>query len=198
MTETGETTGRAPVSSGAKGSKKARNGAARLAAAQTVFQMLTTGRSARAAAEDFLEHSAGMPVETEILLEPDRALYVAIVQGVEARRDVLDEILRSSLKIGEDADDKKEKSIDVLMRSILLCGCFEILAHNEIDAPVIISDWLHVTRAFYEGRETGLVNAVLDGLAKTVRGGASVQEVLAAPEELDPAGAAQENVAQEE
>lgn len=162
----------------AQGSKKARNGAARLAAAQTVFQMLATGRSARAAAQDFLEHYAGMPTEDGALLEPDRALYSAIVQGVEARRADLDEILRHSLKKdGEplaeaeqtEQVEQQEKSIDVLLRAILLCGCYEILAHGEIDAPVIISDWLHVTRAFYEGRETSLVNAILDGLAKTVR-----------------------------
>lgn len=156
----------------AQGSKKARSGAARLAAAQTVFQMLATGRSARAAAQDFLEHYAGMSTEDGALLEPDRALYSAIVQGVEARRADLDEILGHSLKKDGDPSEnteQKEKSIDVLLRAILLCGCYEILAHGEIDAPVIISDWLHVTRAFYEGRETGLVNAILDGLAKTVR-----------------------------
>lgn len=153
----------------AQGSKKARNGAARLAAAQTVFQMLSTGRNARTAAQDFLEHYAGMPTEDGPLLEPDRALYGAIVQGVEARRTDLDEILSASLKIGSDQVEKQERSIDLLMRAILLCGCYEILAHGEIDAPVIISDWLHVTRAFYEGGETGLVNAILDGLAKTVR-----------------------------
>lgn len=146
-----------------KGSKKARCGAARLAAAQTVFLILSTGRNAEEAARDYLSHYAGMPTEDGAgLLEPDQELYVSIVRGIEARRADLEHILKRNIS-------NEREAFDLLLKSILLCGCFEILAHRDIDAPVIISDWLHVTRAFYDGREVALVNAVLDAVKKIAR-----------------------------
>jgi N utilization substance protein B len=43
------------------------------------------------------------------------------------------------------------------------------LAHHDIDVPVIISDYLDITHAFYEGSESKLVNGVLDQISKAVR-----------------------------
>lgn len=153
-----------------KGSRKARAGAARLAAVQAVFESLFSGRSPPEAARDFLDHYAGRALDgAERLLEPDRPLFAAIVEGVGARRSALDDILKAHLKSGGEGDDSAEKKIDNLLRSILLCGCYEMLAHTRYDPPLLIAEYLHVTRAFYEGRETALVNAVLDSVAKLVR-----------------------------
>ncbi|MEM6781895.1 MAG: transcription antitermination factor NusB, partial [Pseudomonadota bacterium] len=55
-----------------------------------------------------------------------------------------------------------------LLYSILLCGVFEIKNRYDVDIPIIISDYLHVSHAFFEGNEAKLVNAVLDKLAKSL------------------------------
>ena len=60
-------------------------------------------------------------------------------------------------------------SIEPLLSAILICGTYELLAHGEIDAPIIIADYLHVTHGFFEGSESKLVNGVLDALAKELR-----------------------------
>jgi N utilization substance protein B len=61
------------------------------------------------------------------------------------------------------------RSLEPLLTAILVCGTYELLAHPEIDAPIIISDYLHVTHGFFEGSESKLVNGILDALAKEVR-----------------------------
>ena len=43
------------------------------------------------------------------------------------------------------------------------------MANLKTDVPVIINDYVDVTRAFYDGKESGLINAVLDSIAKTIR-----------------------------
>ncbi|NCC22152.1 MAG: transcription antitermination protein NusB [Alphaproteobacteria bacterium] len=157
------------------GSKKARFSAARLAAVQTIYQMKTGDQDAKSAARDFLDHYAGMPVDGEIMLEPDPALYGKIVQGVDSRRSDLETILSASLAGGAEGGSVDDagpcKSLEPLLESIILCGLYEILAHHDIDAPVIISDYIYVTYAFYDRKEAGLVNAILDRSAGSLRSG---------------------------
>ncbi len=153
-----------------KGSKKARLSAARLAAVQTVYQMRSGNHSAINAARDFLDHYSGMEVDGNLLLEPDTALYSKIVQGVEKRIDELQVILSQSLNNQTQAiEEEKKKSMEALLEAILLCGIYEIVSHRDIDAPIIISDYINVTYAFYDKSESGLVNAVLDRLASNLR-----------------------------
>jgi len=56
-----------------------------------------------------------------------------------------------------------------LLQSILLCGIYEIMAHSDVDAPIIINDYVDVAHAFYDGGESKLVNAVLDRATKNLR-----------------------------
>ena len=56
-----------------------------------------------------------------------------------------------------------------LLNAVFLCGAFELMVLQAIDFPVIISDYLHVTHAFFDKGEAKLVNALLDSIRQTVR-----------------------------
>ena len=45
----------------------------------------------------------------------------------------------------------------------------ELHNHPAISAGVIINDYVDVAHSFFDSKEPGLVNAVLDKLAKTLR-----------------------------
>ncbi len=62
-----------------------------------------------------------------------------------------------------------EKEIEPLLKSILLCGVTELLSHQDIDAPIIIDDYLNVTHAFYEKQQVSFVNGILDKVASSLR-----------------------------
>ena len=43
------------------------------------------------------------------------------------------------------------------------------LAHNDVDTPIIISDYLDITVGFFDGNEPKLVNGILDAISKELR-----------------------------
>ncbi len=147
-----------------KGSKKARNTAARLVAAQCVYDMIITGHTAIEALEAYRDHRMDQPLEGIEFVPADFELLSKIVQGVAERRTDLVEMVQGAM-------DKRSglSEPEALLRAVLLCGAYEILAHLDIDAPLIISEYLSVTEAYFDESETKLVHAVLDRLNKSIR-----------------------------
>lgn len=148
-----------------KSSKKARATAARLAAVQAIYQQIENDQSAASVVGEYMDHRFGRPVDGEEMIVPDGALFRMIVKGVEERRDDLSHVIATNMKRPE----AHMKGVDPLLQAIFLCGGYELLAHHEIDGPIIISDYLHVTHAFYDQGESKLVNAILDRLQKAFR-----------------------------
>lgn len=144
-------------------SKKARLSAARLAAAQAVYQMLANEQDAASLIAEYKARRFGKPVDGAEMVLPDGKLFVDVVQGVENRRGDLEDILKSA------AGETKSGVRELLLQAILLCGSYELLAHHDTDAPIIISDYLHVTHAFYDQGESKLVNGLLDKVKGAVR-----------------------------
>ncbi len=145
----------------------ARNSAARLAAAQALYQMELVTTRPDTIIRDFLEKK--MPNETgdnEIALPQDfeGPLFSAIVRNAISRKADIDGMLQTSL----DAKwpfDRLEK----LLRAILRAGTAELLEHGTIDTGIIINDYVNVAHGFFAGKEPALVNAVLDRIAKQLR-----------------------------
>lgn len=145
-------------------SAKSMRSAARLMAVQAVYQSFADDKDMRLIAEEYLHYRRGMEVEGEKLIEPDRELFSAIVRGVSERRSNLNELIDVNHK-----RDATKASLEIILQAILLCGSYELMANLKTDMPVIINDYVEVTRAFYPGKEPGLINAILDSIAKTIR-----------------------------
>ena len=56
------------------------------------------------------------------------------------------------------------------MRAILRAGTYELLARADVPVGTVITEYVDVAHAFYDKRETGFVNGLLDAIAKDVRG----------------------------
>ena len=63
------------------------------------------------------------------------------------------------------------KRIEAILRSVLRAGAWELETRTDIPARVIVSEYVDVAHAFVDKSETGMVNAVLDQLARKLRGG---------------------------
>ena len=59
----------------------------------------------------------------------------------------------------------------MLFRSVLRAGVCEIRSRPEVRAPVIINDYVGIAGAFFDRGEPGMVNAVLDRVARLSRPG---------------------------
>lgn len=143
---------------------------ARLVAVQTLYRASYEQETPESATQDMLaqapfflndEDSQG---ELPMQGTPDPALVGAIVTGVERHRGDLTEIVRGAL----DPRMTPER-MEILLRHILLAGAFELYHHADVAPGIIINDYVDVARAFYGAKEPGLVNAVLDKIAKTLR-----------------------------
>jgi N utilization substance protein B len=58
--------------------------------------------------------------------------------------------------------------IDATLRAILRAGAFELLNRRDVPPKVAINEYLDIARAFYADDTIGMVNAVLDTIAKSV------------------------------
>ena len=61
------------------------------------------------------------------------------------------------------------KRIEAVLRAALRAGAYELKRRTDIPARVIITEYADVASAFVERDETGMVNAVLDRLARNLR-----------------------------
>lgn len=149
------------------GSLHARLSMARLAAVQCVYQWLhTDSKKIDDVIGYYRDHYEGLHVDGEVMLTPEPKLFLGVVKGVEKRLSDLENIIKQYInKSSEGVESKK----DLLILSVLYCGAYELMAHHDIDAPIIISDYMHITRSFYEGAQPKLVNAVLDSLKTELR-----------------------------
>lgn len=149
--------------------KAQRRGAARIAAVQALYQIELTGASPDRVLREFVAHridAVPHPKDDaeEAIGETDRELFAAIVRGASERRAELDEMVGSALAAGWSLD-----RMDRVLRALLRAGAYELFARAETPARVAIAEYVGVANAFYEGREPGFVNGVLDKLARVLR-----------------------------
>jgi len=140
-----------------------RRSSSRLAAVQALYQVELTGGNVKAVVEEFRVHRLGGVLE-EKLAEADFAKFNTIVLGVAERKSAIDERIALSL-----AEDWTLERLGAVLRSILRAACFELAALPEVPAKVVISEYVDLAHAFFEGKEPGFVNGVLDGLARAIR-----------------------------
>ena len=67
-------------------------------------------------------------------------------------------------------DDWALSRLDSTVRAILRAGVFEILERKDVPVAVIVTEYVEIAQAFFSDDEPKLVNAVLDRIAKQVRG----------------------------
>ncbi|MDB5478537.1 MAG: nusB [Alphaproteobacteria bacterium] len=147
-----------------KGSAKARRNASRLAAVQCLYQMRQNGMNAEQALGDYAHNRMGLEEDGNVYVAADMVLLRGILTGVEERMDLLTEMMGQALN-----NDRSLASQEQLIQCILLCGAEELFAHPETDTALILANYVEVGKAFYEGREPGMINAALDALAKVIR-----------------------------
>lgn len=141
----------------------AKRSSARLAAVQALYSMEMTGVDCERALKEAKERAASEPRGR--LAEPDSSLLNQLIRGVSARVEELDGHVGRAL-----SGDWTVERLEAVLRAIVRAGAWELSERPQTPARVCISEWVDVAHAFYSGPEPGLVNAVLDRLAQTLRG----------------------------
>ncbi len=139
--------------------------AARLAAVQALYQLEMEETPLAKLLHEFHEHRLGATIEDETYAEAEVAFFDDIVSGADARRAEIDALIAERL-----AEGWSLERLDRPMRAILRAGAYELVARPDVPAATVINEYLDVAHAFYDKREAGFVNGLLDAIAKGVRG----------------------------
>jgi N utilization substance protein B len=137
-----------------------RRNAARLAAVQALYQMEISGRGAAAVVRELLDH----PLVEEGETPPDELdgdLLRSLVEAVVANQSQVDRAISNVL-----AQGWKLARLDATARAILRVGATELVTQPQTPPAVVISAYVGLAHAFFEGPEPGFINAALDALAK--------------------------------
>ncbi len=149
-----------------RGAGRRQRSAARLAAVQALYQQALAGTPGPKLLNEFHDHRLGREMDDMQLVEADRRFFDELVTGSLARIDELDALVGQYLGPGWTVE-----RLDRLMLQILRLGAFELVARADVPRAAVVSEYVDVAHAFYEPREAGFVNALLDRLGRAVRAG---------------------------
>ena len=144
--------------------KANRRGAARLAAVQALYQMDIGGAGLNDVFAEFESHWLGSEVEGEKYLPAEAAFFRDVVSGVVRDQKELDPLVDQALAHGWPL-----KRIDAIIRAVLRAGTYELEHRKDVPARVVVTEYVDVANAFVDKDETGMVNAVLDQIARKFR-----------------------------
>jgi N utilization substance protein B len=138
--------------------------AARLAAVQALYQHDMEGTPLPRLLHEFHEHRLGATIEDARYHEAEQDFFDDIVTGANSRRSEIDGLISDRL-----AEGWTLERLDRPMRAILRAGAYELIARPDVPVGSVISEYVDVAHAFFDKRESGFVNGLLDAIAKEAR-----------------------------
>src|SRR6059058_5827451 len=138
--------------------------AARLAAVQALYQQDMEGTPVHRLLKEFHDHRLGATIEDAQYHAAEGDFFDDIVTGAEARSAEINTLISERL-----AEGWTLERLDRPMRAILRAGAYELVARADVPIASVITEYVDVAHAFYDKRESGFVNGLLDAIAKQAR-----------------------------
>lgn len=143
-----------------------KRGAARLAAVQALYQMDIGGTGLVETIAEYEELRLGKDIDGHTYHAADAAWFRGILGGVAKQQKQIDPLIHTSL-----TNDWPLARIDSILRAILRAGVFELSSRKDVPAKVVITEYVDIAKAFFDEDEPGMVNGVLDRIARQLREG---------------------------
>ena len=140
--------------------------AARLAAVQALYQMEVTGKGLKETRAEFESFWIGNEIEGVRYRQAETAFFSDILTGVVSAQGPIDRSIDKALAAGWPL-----ARIDSVMRACDFARGrpYELKERADIPARVSIKEYVDVAGAFFGPEEAGMINAVLDALARQCR-----------------------------
>lgn len=150
--------------------------AARLAAVQATYMIEYGQLPVDEVIRDFVNGEVGRYVieeenngweEKEELVrveDMDKAYFSNLTKNVHANKEALEKSLAHYLREGWSFE-----RFDGTLRALLLCAAYELAYTTDVDAAVIVKEYVDLAYAFFSKNEPKMVNALLDTIAKGIR-----------------------------
>jgi N utilization substance protein B len=135
--------------------------AARLFAVQALYQMDIAQSPLENIIDEFRAYRLDHDQEELSFSDVDDALFDRIMRGVVSDQVAIDQAVNDRL-----SDRWPLARVDSTMRAIFRAGAFELMNLVETNSKILVSEYTDIAHSFFEGPEVGMVNAVLDRVAK--------------------------------
>jgi N utilization substance protein B len=146
-------------------SRSEKRSVARMSAVQALYEMDIAQKGVGEVLAEFRAFWIGREIDDDLeMKEAETKFFGQIVEGVIKDQILIDRTIDQALAKGWPL-----VRIELVLRAILRAGVFELLLRKDIPPRVSISEYVDVTRAFYNEDEPGMVNAVLDHIARDTR-----------------------------
>jgi transcription antitermination protein NusB len=145
-------------------SKTQARSAARLAAVQALYQHDMDATPLPKLLTEFHHHRLGATVEDAEYARADGAFFDDVVKGALARAEEIDAAITARL-----AEGWTLERLDKAMKAILRAGTYELMARVDVPKGAVINEYVDVAKAFFDAREAGFVNGLLDAIGSAVR-----------------------------
>jgi len=149
----------------------------RVSAVQALYQMDVSGVTNAQVVKEFLDHRFGYDDEPG-MVHADEAYFEDIMTGVVANQGDIDAAITERL-----SEKWPLRRLDATLRALLRSATYEIQKRPDVPALVIINEYMAIATDFFSGKEPGIVNGVLDKIAKHVR----AAEFGLTPAHIEPA-----------
>lgn len=138
--------------------------AARLGAVQALYQMEIAAKGLNEVFAEFESFWLGREIEGDQYKPAEGKLFRLLVNGVLHEQIEIDRKVDQLL-----ADGWPLKRIEAIMRAVLRAGAYEVMFRPDTPIRVAISEYVDIASSFLDRDEVGMINAVLDRLAKELR-----------------------------
>jgi len=137
--------------------------AARIACVQALYQMDVAQATSKAVVSEFQNHRFGFNDEAD-MVEADEEFFEDVVKGVVRTQTDIDADITAFLP-----EKWPLRRLDLTLRSLLRAAAYELLWRPDVPALVIIKEYVSIAADFFDGKEPGMVNGILDKIAKKSR-----------------------------
>jgi transcription antitermination protein NusB len=137
---------------------------ARLAVVQALYDMDISGKGVLDALAEFEAHWIGREIDGVAHPPAETAFFRDLLRGTVEEQRAIDPQIDQALTQGWPL-----RRIETVLRAILRAGTYELMFRRDVPARAAISQYVDVAHSFYTGDEPGLVNAVLDRIARQTR-----------------------------
>ena len=113
---------------------------------------------------EFKSHRLGQEDEGCQYYDAEFQFFSDIVEGVVREQRRIDPLVNRHL-----AEGWRLNRVDSILRAILRAGTYEMLMRKDVPSRVVITEYVDLAHAFFEGEEPKVVNGILDKLGHEAR-----------------------------
>ncbi|MCX7337907.1 MAG: transcription antitermination factor NusB [Alphaproteobacteria bacterium] len=138
---------------------------ARLAAVQALYQLDQSQDQLNKIVAEFITYRFPNKREGDFhYFKPDVELFKSLTNGVTGNLKEIDELIESNLM-----QNWRLERLPNVMLNLLRAACFELKYESLVPTPVIINEYIEITKDFFPDTESSFVNGILDVISKKVR-----------------------------